>query len=248
MSAPVGQLGPRAAAGARRASAARRARRRARRARRRASSAGAGERVDLAAVGHEVSSPCRDRRRTTPAPWRRRARGGAAPSSCIDANSARYARRSTGGTPGAALEAGRERLAQQLGAGRVGDRGGRARSAVLAARGAADEQRGRLARPQRLGDRARRRRRRPVARPRRGRRRRGSPPSPHETSAGRISVATWPGGPNAAATASAASAPTSSVLADQRMQRRHVARHASRCRTRAARRTACGTSRGRRRC
>ena len=44
------------------------------------------------------------------------------------------------------------------------------------------------------------------------------PPSLHEMSAGRMSVATWPGGPYAAATASAASAPTSSVLADQRMK------------------------------
>ena len=34
-----------------------------------------------------------------------------------------------------------------------------------------------------------------------------------------MSVATWPGGPNAAATVSAASLPTSSVFADQRMKR-----------------------------
>ena len=44
----------------------------------------------------------------------------------------------------------------------------------------------------------------------------GCAPSPHDTSAGRISVATWPGGPLAAAIASAASRATSSVLFDVR--------------------------------
>ena len=42
----------------------------------------------------------------------------------------------------------------------------------------------------------------------------GSAPSPQETSAGRISVATWPGGPLAAATASTASRASSAGLAD----------------------------------
>ena len=42
------------------------------------------------------------------------------------------------------------------------------------------------------------------------------PPSPHETSAGRISVATWPGGPTAAAIASAASRLSPSVDCDVR--------------------------------
>jgi hypothetical protein len=45
----------------------------------------------------------------------------------------------------------------------------------------------------------------------------GTPPFDHDTSAGSTSVATWPGGPLATATASAASAPTSSALADHRM-------------------------------
>ena len=40
----------------------------------------------------------------------------------------------------------------------------------------------------------------------------GEAPSFHDTSAGKISVATWPGGPTAAATASAASRPTAAVV------------------------------------
>ncbi len=46
----------------------------------------------------------------------------------------------------------------------------------------------------------------------------GTPPSLHDTSAGRISVATWPGGPIAAATACAASSPSFSVEPDVRTQ------------------------------
>jgi hypothetical protein len=42
------------------------------------------------------------------------------------------------------------------------------------------------------------------------------PPSDHETSAGRIRVATDPGGPTAAATAAAASAPRPAVVSDVR--------------------------------
>ena len=47
----------------------------------------------------------------------------------------------------------------------------------------------------------------------------GSAPSDHETSAGRISVATSPGGPWAAAIASAASEARAAVLCDVRTQR-----------------------------
>ena len=46
----------------------------------------------------------------------------------------------------------------------------------------------------------------------------GSPPSDQLTSAGRIRVATWPGGPTAAATASAASVATALVLSEKRIQ------------------------------
>src|SRR5690625_3697214 len=42
------------------------------------------------------------------------------------------------------------------------------------------------------------------------------PPSPHDTSAGRISVATWPGGPWAAAMASTASCESSAVVVEVR--------------------------------
>ena len=47
----------------------------------------------------------------------------------------------------------------------------------------------------------------------------GPAPSDHDTSAGRISVATPPGGPRAAATPSAASAATSALRAVRRTQR-----------------------------
>ena len=46
----------------------------------------------------------------------------------------------------------------------------------------------------------------------------GSAPSSHETSAGRMSVATWPGGPTAAVTASTASVATSAGVDDERTQ------------------------------
>ena len=44
----------------------------------------------------------------------------------------------------------------------------------------------------------------------------GTPPSPHDTSAGNISVATWPGRPRAAVMASAASWHSAAVLCDVR--------------------------------
>ena len=46
----------------------------------------------------------------------------------------------------------------------------------------------------------------------------GWPPSDQDTSAGRINVATWPGGLVAAVIAAAASTPTSAVLAQRRTQ------------------------------
>jgi hypothetical protein len=46
----------------------------------------------------------------------------------------------------------------------------------------------------------------------------GAAPSDHDTSAGRISVATWPGGPHAAAIASVASEASVSVLSEVRTQ------------------------------
>ena len=76
----------------------------------------------------------------------------------------------------------------------------------------------------------------------------GSAPSHHDTSAGRISVATCPGGPVAAATASAASPARSAVLVRRSGPSPRRCARRSRCRTAAARRTACGRWRGRRRC
>jgi hypothetical protein len=75
------------------------------------------------------------------------------------------------------------------------------------------------------------------------------PGSVQQTSAGRISVATWDGRASEAATASAASAADSSVVVERcGPSRGDTLRPRSRCRTRAARRTACGTWRGHPRC
>ena len=99
LSAPVGRVGPRRGLAAARRRAARR------RASASASSAAArvvgraGQHVDLAAVGHEDRSACPDRRRTTPAPSRRRARGGARPRAAHRELGRGSARRSIGGSP-----------------------------------------------------------------------------------------------------------------------------------------------------
>jgi hypothetical protein len=77
----------------------------------------------------------------------------------------------------------------------------------------------------------------------------GTPPSPHDTSAGRISVATWPGRPRAAAMASAASWPSSAVaLRGAHEAGRHVARHGFDVRLQLGVVLARGRWRGRRRC
>ena len=87
------------------------------------------------------SSSCRDRRRTTPAPWRRRGRGArarrAAPRRARRGR--RAARRAR--EPGAALDAGREDLGEQLRAGRRGDLRRPRSSAALAQRAAAEQDR-----------------------------------------------------------------------------------------------------------
>ncbi len=123
---------------------------------------------------------------------------------------------------GTALEPGRERLGQQLGAGcardlrgvpqcafaeraatRAGSRCGRRRGAPARSPRSSPAAPGRAAYA-------------PVPRPAR-------PPSLHDTSAGRIRVATCPGGPSAAPIASAASRASSPVLLDVRDPFRHVA-------------------------
>ena len=74
----------------------------------------------------------------------------------------------------------------------------------------------------------------------------GSAPSDHDTSAGRMSVATWPGGPHRRAHAGSRVTRQLGSLQGSSHPARHVSKPAHRCRTRAERRTACGTSRGRR--
>ena len=101
--------------------------------------------------------------------------------------------RSTARQAGAALQAGGKDFGQQLDAGRGGDARGR-QQRRLAQRASAEQQRIPAARLQHARD-----RRDGVVRVARRRRivggAAGTPPSPQDTSAGRISVATWPGGP-----------------------------------------------------
>ena len=124
---------------------------------------------------------------------------------------------------GAALHPRREDLGVELRARRRGDARGR-EQARLAQRPAAEQQARscgpRAGRGRRLDD---------VSAPRPGAwdgggAGAGSAPSDHETSAGRISVATWPGGPIAAAMASTASVGSCSVLCDVRTHFGDVAR------------------------
>ena len=75
------------------------------------------------------------------------------------------------------------------------------------------------------------------------------PASDQLTSAGRISVATCPGGPSGGGHGlGGVAGHVSGPRPTSRIQPRHVAGRPSRCRTRAGRRTACGRWRGRRRC
>ncbi len=156
------------------------------------------------------------RRRRTPGPSRRRARG--AQPSQLHRSELRQVGEPLGGRhAGAALDPRRERLGEDLGPGRSGDlrSGHERRLPQRASRPAAGPRRRDRAAPWRS------------PRPRspagagagsRAGTTAGSPPSDQETSAGRMRVATWPGGPVAAVTASAASAPTSAVLAEVRTQ------------------------------
>ena len=207
-----------------------------------------GERVDLAALGHQVAglAGVGEERHRRPGVDEHEVPH---PASCISMNSARYARRSTVGTARARARGGRGR-SRPAASPRWPRRPGRRRPGPRSRqRRAADQQRSRLARAQRRG-----RRRRPGASATAvapGRRRRAPPAEravDHDTSAGRISVATWPGGPSAAATASAASLADVRGDAERPHPARHVAGRPPRCRSPAARRTACGRWRGRRRC
>ena len=245
VSAPVGRSG-RARVDRRRrvgADERRRARRGRRRRRRRARPARAPR--SRPARGR---SACPDRRRTTPASRRRRARGGAAPSSCACAMLGEVLQLLDGRDAGAALGAGDERLGEQPGAGAGGDagRGGeRARAAAPIRRAAARPARPSAAPWRRCSTTsASTGARRPA--PAAGAT--GSAPSLHDTSAGRISVATWPGGParrgdglggDPAQLGRCARAGRSSPT-------RCVPRR--RCRSAAGRRSGRGTWRGRRRC
>ena len=149
----------------------------------------------------------RGRRRTTPATWRRRAPGGARPSSCIGGElgevgepvDRQHGRRRARGAPGTSRRGAWRRSCWRCGWRRRARRPRHARPPRNSAAGSPPCAGPRRARATSVG----------VDGDRRGglaRRGAGSPPSDQHTSAGRISVATCPGGPIAAATASAASA------------------------------------------
>ena len=191
--------------------------------------------VHLAALGHEVARACPGRRRTTPAPWRRRAPGaGARPAG---------RRRAPPGTRSARRPADRRRAPSGWGTSR---RAAWPRSRRRSGRRRADRV------PQR-----RRPSSRAVGSPPRsavatasttstGVRAgvaaatgaAGSAPSVHDTSAGRISVATCPGGPVGGGHRGGRVARTARPCSAGPDPARHVARRRSRCRTAAARRTA----------
>ena len=213
MSAPVGRSGRDAGAGAVEPSATSSATASSDPA---TSSAPVGEHVDLAAVGHELAGLVRvgeegDRRPRVDE------HEVAQPAELLQRHLAEVLQLLDGGDAGAALGAGDERLGDEPGAGRRGDAAGGVER-WPAHRRTAEQQGDRLARTQQLGDEldgpAVDRRR--AAEPRTGAT--GAAPSLHDTSAGRMRVATWPGGPMAAATASAVVRQRSAVRSGRRIQ------------------------------
>ena len=196
-----------------------------------------GEHVHLAALGHRGRSACRGRRRTTPATSRRPGPGaGCRRARRSPTRRGRRAARHAGSPAPRSSRAGNVSASswRPVPAGDPG-RG----DAGRASRIASPPRSSTAGSPERstLGDVVDHRRRRPRARGGRRAGRPASPPSAHDTSAGRISVATPPGAARAAATASAASAAT--VVGRRRAA--HPAatrcRRPPRCRTPAARRS-----------
>ena len=179
----------------------------------------------------------RGRRRTTPASGRRPGSGARAPASCAvgllgqvgEPVDGRDARRRAPAGPGTSRPAPGRRSRP-----RSGSPPRRPRSRQ---RRPAEQEHARLAAAQRP---SRRPRRRAVGRRRAGGRRRpaaaGCAPSPQETSAGRISVATWPGGP-AAATARSGVAGHVARCVPRVCTQPDTVRARARCRTPAGRRS-----------
>ena len=211
-----------------------------------ASSRAGAELVHLAALGHQVARLAGVGEERDRAPSRRRGPGAAGRRAGAPPARRSTPIRSTAGRPAPrSVRAGKVSASSRApvpAATRAADRSAASRSAR-----AAEQQRDRLARAEHLRHLLEHLGRRPARPPGRRARRRGSAPSLHDTSAGRISVATWPGGPVAAAIASAASRRQVGGGSADRPSATRCARP-SRCRTAAARRTGCGRSRGRRRC
>ena len=210
--------------------------------------AGRGEHVHLAAVGHEVA-------RLVGVGEERHRRAGvdehevAQPGELRLRHLAEVLQLLDGRDAGAAL--GARRRTSRRAAGRPVPAATRAAATSGRApqRRAAEQQGHRLARAQRPWRRRRRRRRRPSAGvAARERRRTGAAPSLHDTSAGRISVATWPGRAARPRRRPRPSSGTGRPCAPG--GRSSPTRCAPRCRCRSStvRRSGRGRWRGRRRC